>query len=228
MIRAIFFDAAGTLIRLTKSVGAHYALVAERQGLTLNPEQTTRAFAIVWKEMPLRPATGEPREDDDKGWWRDLVERLLRRVLPGINALDRDTFFEAAYGHFAEARVWELYPEVREVMEALMPHYELAVVSNFDGRLRMIFEHLATSSYFRHLFLSSELGADKPDPLIYKLALEISGFAPDEVLHAGDDPERDWAAASSAGLEVFRLNRPQNSLHDLLPLLREDANHRKN
>ncbi len=32
MPRAIFFDAAGTLIRLTKSVGAHYALVAQRQG----------------------------------------------------------------------------------------------------------------------------------------------------------------------------------------------------
>ena len=39
MPRAIFFDAAGTLIRLTKSVGAHYALVADRQGLALDPEQ---------------------------------------------------------------------------------------------------------------------------------------------------------------------------------------------
>jgi putative hydrolase of the HAD superfamily len=219
MPRAIFFDAAGTLIRLTKSVGAHYALVAERQGLTLDPRQLTRAFAVVWKEMPLRPATGEPREDDDKDWWRDLVERLLDRVSPRIDPLDRDTFFEAAYGHFAEAGVWELYPEVRDVLEALMPHYELAVVSNFDGRLRTIFEHLATSKYFRHVFLSSELGADKPDPWIYKRALKISGFAPSEVLHAGDDPERDWAAASAAGLEVFRLKRPQNSLRDLMSLL---------
>ncbi len=219
MPRAIFFDAAGTLIRLTKSVGTHYALVAARQGLTLDPEQLDRAFAIVWKEMPLRPATGEPREDDDKGWWRDLVERLLDRVSPRIDPLDRDTFFEAAYGHFAEAGVWELYPEVREVIEALTPHFELAVVSNFDGRLRMILEHLAISKYFRHVFLSSELGADKPDPLIYERALEISGFAPGEVLHAGDDPERDWAAASAAGLEVFRLDRPQNSLRDLMRLL---------
>ena len=212
MPRAIFFDAAGTLIRLTKSVGAHYALVAERQGYTLDAEQLTRAFAIVWKEMPVRPATGAPREDDDKGWWRDLVERLLDRVTPQIDPLDRDTFFKAAYRHFAEAGVWELYPEVREVIEALSPHYELAVVSNFDGRLRMILEHLAISQYFRHVFLSSELGADKPDPLIYERALEISGFAPGEVLHVGDDPERDWAAASCAGLAAFRLNRPQNSL----------------
>ena len=219
MRKGIFFDAAGTLIRLTKSIGAHYALVANGQGLTLDPEQLTRDFAIVWKEMPIRPATGEPREDDDKGWWRDLVERLFDRVSPRIDPFDRDAFFEAAYAHFAEAGVWELFPEVREVLDALVPRYELAVVSNFDGRLRMIFQHLAISKYFRHVFLSSELGADKPDPWIYERALEISGLAPNEVLHVGDDPERDWAAASSAGLEVFRLNRPQNSLRDLMRLL---------
>jgi putative hydrolase of the HAD superfamily len=219
MPRAIFFDAAGTLIRLTKSVGTNYALVAERQRLALDAAQLDRAFAVVWREMPMRPATGEPREDDDKGWWRDLVERLLDRVSTGIDPLDRDTYFEAAYGHFAEAGVWELYPEALEVIEALAPHFELAVVSNFDGRLRMILEHLTISKYFRHVFLSSELGADKPDPSIYQRALEASGFAADEVLHAGDDPERDWAAARAAGLEVFRLHRPQNSLRDLLRLL---------
>jgi len=227
MPKGIFFDAAGTLIRLTKSVGAHYALVAERQGLTLDPEQLTVAFAAVWREMPIRPATGEPRQDDDKGWWRDLVERLLNRVSPQIDPFDRDAFFEAAYEHFAEAGVWELYPEVRDVLEALSPDYELAVISNFDGRLRTILKHLMISKYFRHVFLSSELGADKPDPLIYQRALQISGFAPNEALHVGDDPERDWAAASAADLDVFRLRRPQNSLGDLLALLRKDTNRRK-
>lgn len=228
MPKAIFFDAAGTLIRLTKSVGTNYALVATRQGLALDPAQLDKAFAAVWREMPLRPATGAPREDDDKGWWRDLIERMLDRLAPRIDPLDRDAFFEAAYGHFAEAGVWELYPEVHEVIEVLAPDFELAVVSNFDGRLRVILEHLALSEYFRHVFISSELGADKPDPLIFRRALELSGLAPDEVLHAGDDPKRDWAAASAAGLEVFRLERPQNTLRDLLPRLREGANHRKN
>ncbi len=218
MHKAIFFDAAGTLIRLTKSVGTNYALVAERQGLALDAGQLDRAFAAVWRVMPMRAATGEPREDDDKGWWRDLVERLLDRVSPRIDPLDRDTFFEAAYGHFAEAGVWELYPDVLEVLETLAPRFELAVVSNFDGRLRMILSHLAISKYFRHVFLSSELGADKPDPLIYQHALELSGFAANEVLHVGDDLKRDWRAASEAGLEVFRLERLQNSLRDLLQL----------
>ena len=144
-----------------------------------------------------------------------------------VDPFDRDAFFEAAYEHFAEAGVWELYPEVRDVLEALSPDYELAVISNFDGRLRTILKHLMISKYFRHVFLSSELGADKPDPLIYQRALQISGFAPNEALHVGDDPERDWAGASAADLDVFRLRRPQNSLGDLLALLRKDTNRRK-
>ncbi len=215
MLRALFFDAAGTLVRLTKSVGAHYALVGTRQGLSLDAAALDRAFAEVWREMPARPATGQPRPDDDKGWWRELVERVLARGSSVLDPLDFDTFFEAAYGHFAEAGVWELYPDVLEVLAVLALGYELAVVSNFDGRLRMIFEHLAISRFFRHVFVSSELGADKPDPQIYRRALEISGFHAGEVLHVGDDPERDWAAAAAAGLRVFRLDRPRNSLLDL-------------
>ncbi len=42
---------------------------------------------------------------------------------------------------------------------------------------------------------------------------------PNEVLHVGDDPERDWGAASAAGLPVFRLDRRKNSLRDLLTTL---------
>ena len=56
----------------------------------------------------------------------------------------------------------------------------------------MILEQLGVSQYFSHVFLSSELGADKPDPLIYRRALKLSRLAPDEVLHVGDDPVRDW------------------------------------
>ena len=219
MIKAIFFDAAGTLIHLSGSVGYHYALTGERVGLLVDAAALDRAFADSWKKMPARPAIEGPREDDDKGWWRALVNHVIDEVAPGIRELDRDAFFEVAYSHFAETGVWELYPEVIEVLAQLRPRFDLAVVSNFDGRLRVILEQLGVTQFFSHIFLSSELGADKPDPLIYERALKLSGLAPNETLHVGDDPVRDWQGAKAAGLSLFRLERRRNSLRDLLALV---------
>ena len=219
MIKAIFFDAAGTLIHLSKSVGYHYALTGERVGLLVDAAASDRAFADSWKKMPARPAIEGPREDDDKGWWRALVNHVIDEVAPGIRELDRDAFFEVAYSHFAETGVWELYPEVIEVLAQLRSRFDLAVVSNFDGRLRVILEQLGVTQFFSHIFLSSELGADKPDPLIYERALKLSGLAPNETLHVGDDPVRDWQGAKAAGLSLFRLERRRNSLRDLLALV---------
>jgi len=219
MIKAVFFDAVGTLFRLTKTAGDHYAYVGNEVGLDLDAHNLERAFHSAWNQIPQRAAIDGPRENDDKDWWRELVDRVLEQVAPSLGEFDRDNFFEIAYGHFAEAGVWELYPEVPGVLEKLQPRFQLAVVSNFDGRLRFILEHLGISKYFLYVFVSSELGADKPDPEIYRRALRLMNLKPSEVLHVGDDPKRDWEAATAAGLSIFRLDRPKNSLRDLLTFL---------
>ncbi len=220
MIRAILFDAAGTLFYLTKTVGDHYAYVGREVGLELDARKLESAFHAAWKQMLQRHPIDGPRKNDDKGWWRELVGHVFDQVAPSVNELDRDNFFEVAYEHFAEAGVWELYPEVPGVLEELAPRFRLAVISNFDGRLRLILQHLGISNYFSYIFISSELGADKPDPEIFRRALKIMHLTADEVLHVGDDPERDWKAAAADGLLVFRLDRPRNSLRDLLRTLR--------
>jgi putative hydrolase of the HAD superfamily len=214
--KAIFFDAVGTLFYLTKTVGDHYALVGEEIGLKLNTENLDRAFYAAWKQMAQRPAIDGPRENDDKGWWRQLVDHVLDQVAPSLGEFDRDNFFEMAYEHFAETGVWELYPEVIDVLEKLRPQFQFAVISNFDGRLRFILEQLGISKFFSHVFISSEIGADKPDPEIFRRALKFIDLKPNRVLHVGDDSERDWKAASEAGLSVFQLDRQKNSLRDLL------------
>jgi putative hydrolase of the HAD superfamily len=219
-LKAISFDAVGTLFYLTKTVGHHYALVSEETGLKLNPNQLDRAFVSAWNQMPPREPIDGPREDDDKGWWHQLVNRVLDQVAPQLTEPDRDNFFEVAYEHFAEAGVWELYPEVSHALAELHPRFQLTVISNFDGRLRFIFERLGISKFFRHVFISSELGADKPHPEIYRRALKLIQLESSEVLHVGDDPERDWNGATAAGLSIFRLDRQKNSLRDLLRVLK--------
>ena len=219
MPKAIFFDAKGTLFYLTHNVGYHYALVGTEIGLNLDAVKLDRAFHKAWNSMRQRDPIDGPRENDDRDWWREVIEKVLDETAPDLNELDRDNFFEIAYEHFAEAGVWELYPEVVEILEKLQSRFQLAVVSNFDGRLRMILEHLGISKFFTHIFVSSEVGADKPDPEIFRRALKFMRVRPNEALHVGDDPERDWKAATAAVLLVFKLERGKNSLSDLLEIL---------
>src|ERR1041385_2718610 len=141
-LKAIFFDAVGTLLYLTNTVGDHYAYVSREVGLDLDAPQLERAFHTAWNQMPERPAIGGPREHDDKGWWRELVTLVLHQVAPSLSEFDRDNFFEVAYEHFAEAGVWRVYPEVPDALEQLQMRFQLAVISNFDGRLRVVLKHL--------------------------------------------------------------------------------------
>src|SRR2546423_8768944 len=196
-LKAIFFDAAGTLFHLSGTVGQHYALVGGEVGLTLDVHQLDGAFYSAWKKMPRRAAILGPRENDDKGWWRELVNLVLDQVAPSLSELDRDNFFEIAYEHFAASGVWELYPEVPGVLEQLRPRFQLAVISNFDGRLRFILQHLGISKFFAHIFISSEIGADKPDPEIYRRALKLIDLKPIEL------PTLRGASLSNA-CEIFQ------------------------
>ncbi len=222
----IFFDAAGTLIYLPRSVGEHYRQVAQRFGVAPDAAALDRAFREAWKAAPARPATNGPRPDDDKGWWRDLVERVFAAVLsPSERAgFDLPAYFEAVYAHFAEPGVWAAFADVPDALSALREAgYRLGIISNFDRRLHKVVADLSLTPFFEHIVISSEVGADKPDARIFARALELFGTTADNAWHVGDDPRADWGA-EVVGLRVFRLERPRHTLHDILPAVRDTAN----
>ena len=214
-IKTIFFDAAGTLFHLPKGVGWHYRDVASRFGCTLEADTLSNAFRTVWKRMPQRQTTRAPRANDDKDWWHFLVLEVLTECGVPREALSREEYFEALYAEFTLPGIWELYPEVRDILPTLLPHYRLGVISNFDGRLHAILANLGLTELFDPIVISSEVGADKPDAWIFQQALTRARCAADHSLHVGDDPRADWQGAKEAGLQVFRLERPVNSLRDL-------------
>jgi putative hydrolase of the HAD superfamily len=217
-VRVIFFDAAGTLIHLPRGVGFHYSTVAARYGWKIDDTIIGGAFRAAWKAMPSPPAGEEPRPDDDRGWWRQLVWEVLDQC-DAPSHFDRGGYFDELYLEFTNPGVWALYPEVLEVLDRLAPHYQLAVLSNFDGRLRTILTHLGILERFSTVVISSEAGADKPDPLIFTRAAMLAQVAPSEALLAGDDLEHDVAGAQHAGWRAFHVDRPRVTLCALPPAL---------
>ena len=219
MLKAVFFDAAGTLIYLPHSVGEHYAAVAHRVsgGDGWSAEALDRAFRQAWKTMPPRAPTpdGGPRPDDDRPWWRELVGRVLAEVPPPpsvIAGFDAAAYFAAVYAHFAGPGVWAAFPDVAETVTFLRGRgLRLAVVSNFDQRLRAVLGHLGLTPDFEQVVLSREEGSDKPDPRISRRALARMETTAAETLHVGDEPTKD-GGAEAVGVRVFHLARPDRGL----------------
>jgi putative hydrolase of the HAD superfamily len=216
MIRVLLFDAAGTLFHLPRGVGAHYAEVARRHGSDLAPGALESAFRAAWKRAAPVPETRTPRPDDDRAWWRALAGEAFA-ACGDPHVIDR--CFDDLWEHFAQPGVWELFPEVRGVLQTLAATHRLGIVSNFDSRLHRILASLGIDSYFEHVIVSSEAGAEKPSAHIFQVALQRFGLAPHEALHIGDDPEADWHGATAAGLHAFKLRRPENSLAAVPPSL---------
>ena len=132
MTRAVFFDATGTLIHLPRGVGWHYRDVAGRHGADLDEAMVNASFRAAWKAMPLLHETRTPRADDERGWWRGLVFKVLDDC--GVHrGLNRDAYFAELWNEFAQPGVWALYPETREVLTELRGRFRLGVISNFDG-----------------------------------------------------------------------------------------------
>jgi HAD superfamily hydrolase (TIGR01509 family) len=75
----------------------------------------------------------------------------------------------------------------------------LAVVSNWDVGLAEHLERIGAASFFTTIVTSAEAGAAKPDPAVFRLALERIGVEPARALHVGDEPA-DEHGALAAGM----------------------------
>jgi HAD superfamily hydrolase (TIGR01509 family) len=81
----------------------------------------------------------------------------------------------------------------------------LGVVSNSDGRVEAALTAAGLRDCFEVVIDSALFGAEKPDPAIFRAALEALGVAPEEALYVGDLYEVDVLGARAAGIEAILL-----------------------
>ena len=217
-IRAVSFDAAGTLIHLAEPVGCSYSRVADRHGISCSPDDLNRAFRAVWKRTPAPFSPGSRIDDpNEKSWWNRIVRKVFDEAdaqIPAGSAFD--TFFEDLYDHFESPGTWIADPAAPEVLARVSQRYRIIILSNFDGRLRRILRDLELLDFFEHTLLSCEIGVSKPDQRIFSEAAKVLDLPPNSILHVGDDPRCDWEGAELAGFSLFRIGAGENSLGELL------------
>lgn len=197
-IRAVTFDVGGTLIEPWPSVGHVYEEVAARFGIKgVAPEALNRRFAAAWKT----------RRDFDysRAAWQEVVNQTFAGLWPEPPGR---ACFDAIYECFATAASWRLFDDVLPALAALKARgLRLAVISNWDERLRPLLRDLRLDIYFDAFAISHETGCTKPAPGIFLRAVAELDVPPACVLHIGDSATADVAGARTAGISATLLDR---------------------
>jgi putative hydrolase of the HAD superfamily len=232
VIKAVFFDAAGTLIKPVRPVGETYATLARQYGIEASAAEISERFRTCFDLTPPLAFPGVPCEEIpacERHWWK----RLVRNVFEPWGDFQRfDDYFIALFTYFAQSTAWMLYPEVSVTLAALQERgLALAVVSNFDSRLHTILHGLGIDQRFTAIIISSDAGYAKPAPEIFQAALARHDLDPGNAVHVGDSERNDLFGAVKAGLTGVLIDRkaPQSDpkdplfrirrLNDLLPIL---------
>jgi putative hydrolase of the HAD superfamily len=205
-LRAVLFDAVGTLIGLREPVGETYARLARSHGIEISASRIGEAFVQSFERaepMVFPEAAAAEIEAREREWWRGVVHSAFRAADGAADLSDFDACFERLYRHFAASGAWRPLPGSRELLQGLRDRgLATAVVSNFDRRLAPILEGLGLRSLLDALVLPSDARAAKPDPRIFAVALERLGVSAAAALFVGDDRARDVEAARRAGLRA--------------------------
>lgn len=188
---AVTIDAYGTLVTLTDPTTALARLLAEHG---IERAETEVAVAFAAEAAYYRPHSVEGRDEQSLA--------RLRRECAGVflEALGSDLSPENFASAFVGALRFEPAPRAAQALAGLRARgLELAVVANWDCSLRGQLVALGLERFLSAVVTSAETGVAKPDPAIFRVALERIRVSPERALHIGDEPG-DESGAAAAGM----------------------------
>ena len=201
-LKAVLFDAGGTLIH------PDYARVAAvlRRIVGRAPESGEFLDAEYCGRAAIEAAmTADPVSTDGRRWvvhFGAMFGRLgytaeeVRAAAPHVQA------------EHARANLWTVpQPGAAEGLASLRgAGYTVGCVSNADGTVARLLDGAGLAEHLEFVVDSGAVGVEKPDPRIFRLALERAGARADEALYVGDLYPVDVVGARAAGIEPVLLD----------------------
>lgn len=201
-IQAVVFDAVGTVMYPSPSVGeAYQAAIEAHCGVRTDADLVRRT---VNDALQQRSATNDltTNESAERQFWAELI-----RTLCPSPAGFQDCFDEL-FEHFATATNWRCFPDVAGLVPALHSlGVQVAIASNFDRRLNRVCDGLAELTDIDCRIVSSLVGYRKPAPQFFDAVVAETGVTAANILMVGDDPINDIQGALSSGLQAALIDR---------------------
>ena len=201
-LRAVFFDAGNTLIRMDDAAIAA-ALVAHGVSVTAGDVQHAEWRARVRLDGSLVPGASTEHPDTGHRYLVYLLDELGVRDPALVTAL-------AAWrrGYNLPQGLWTaMEPGAADALKlARACGLRTAVISNSNGTVADILDHLGLAPFLDFVIDSSRVGIEKPDPRIFQLALTRANVRPDEAAYIGDLYSIDVQGSRAAGLHPVLMD----------------------
>lgn len=206
--KAVLFDVGGTLIYPYPSVGELYAQGANEFGIELNADEAKKRFFAGWvkaKSQWKKPIKYGRTENEAKEFWFEVVKASFDGIISNGKIAE---LFEHLYYLFAKDNIWRCYPEVINTIKKLKGEgYTLGILSNWDTRLAPILKALGISELMDHVFISCDIGYEKPDSRAFSHALSNMKLSNQELLYVGNDYEEDYLPSKELGISTVLIKR---------------------
>jgi putative hydrolase of the HAD superfamily len=205
-IRAVLFDAVGTLLLPREPVAETYRRLAEPLGSRLPAKEIAERFAAALQDDALREETTEELE---RLRWRKTVAVSLPDLAPNV----ADMLFEQLWDYYATPQAWMLYEDVADAWQRLAAlGLTLGIASNFDSRFDQVRGGHPPLDQVQWCFVSSQVGYRKPSPKFFAAIASCLQLRPHEIMLVGDDPRSDYQAALAAGWQAVLVEPSRRTL----------------
>lgn len=213
-VKAVFFDVGNTLIYPQPSVPQVFAEKARQFGCEVDAERACEMMERVDDWYDRRYA-----EDGDFWCSPDQTRKLwlsMYRMLGQLMGLrdQADDIAYAMYEAYTSSSSWRMFEDVQPCLQALRRRgVRVGVVSNWGSNLEQLLRSMGMFPYFDDVVASAVVGCRKPNPLIFRLACDRMGVAPEDCIHVGDLPDADGDGPSAVGIQPVLIDR-KRSLQD--------------
>ncbi len=192
--RFIFFDVGNTLLFPNRA-----RMLAP---LPAEKHPTLAAWQALERRTKQEFDQGFMNGKIDHGFWWTFHTHLLQEM----NAFDegtRDTLVENTQN---SANWDQILPGTRESLERIRQQYEIAVISNADGRIDRVLSRCGICDCFQSITDSGTVGHEKPHPAIFAAALQKMKADPAQSLYVGDVYSVDYVGARNAGMDAVLMD----------------------